>query len=189
MIDRVALGPVVAHHARDRVGHPVRQVDPGVAEADPGVGGGQQHLAASLVVVRVLDRADHRPAHHLDRPGRPDVADRVRALVGGSQLGIVRGGPLVEGQRGQRFDGVGEDIEAGAGGDHRRHGAGVVRIEDAHRRAQGAVGDPGFGVQRLVRSKMATPVVSLPVPAVVGIAISGLSGPGTGSARPIGALT
>ena len=36
---------------------------------------------------------------------------------------------------------------------------------------------------------MLTPVVSLPVPAVVGIAMSGLSGPGTGSALPIGALT
>ncbi len=40
-----------------------------------------------------------------------------------------------------------------------------------------------------VRSKMVTPVVSLPVPAVVGTAISGLSGPGTGSALPIGAFT
>jgi hypothetical protein len=40
-----------------------------------------------------------------------------------------------------------------------------------------------------VRSKMLTPVVSLPVPAVVGMAMSGLSGPGTGSALPIGALT
>ncbi len=40
-----------------------------------------------------------------------------------------------------------------------------------------------------VRSKMLTPVVSLPVPAVVGIAISGLSGPGTGKALPIGAFT
>ena len=36
---------------------------------------------------------------------------------------------------------------------------------------------------------IATPVVSLPVPAVVGIAISGFSGPGTGLPRPIGALT
>ena len=40
-----------------------------------------------------------------------------------------------------------------------------------------------------VRSKMLTPVVSLPVPAVVGMAISGLSGPGTGIALPIGGLT
>ena len=31
-----------------------------------------------------------------------------------------------------------------------------------------------------VKSKMLTPVVSLPVPAVVGIAMRGLSGPGTG---------
>ena len=40
-----------------------------------------------------------------------------------------------------------------------------------------------------VKSKMLTPVVSLPVPAVVGIAINGLSGPGTGKAFPMGALT
>ena len=40
-----------------------------------------------------------------------------------------------------------------------------------------------------VRSKMLTPVVSLPVPAVVGTAISGFSGPGTGIALPIGAFT
>ena len=40
-----------------------------------------------------------------------------------------------------------------------------------------------------VRSKMATPVVSLPVPAVVGTAMSGFTGPGTGSALPMGAFT
>ena len=38
-------------------------------------------------------------------------------------------------------------------------------------------------------SKMATPVVSEPVPAVVGIAISGRTGPGTGMPRPIGMFT
>ena len=36
------------------------------------------------------------------------------------------------------------------------------------------------------KSKMATPVVSLPVPAVVGTAINGLTGPGTGLPCPIG---
>ena len=41
----------------------------------------------------------------------------------------------------------------------------------------------------LLKSKMLTPVVSLPVPAVVGIAIKGLSGPGTGRPLPIGGLT
>ena len=39
------------------------------------------------------------------------------------------------------------------------------------------------------RSKMATPVVSLPVPAVVGTAISGARGPGTGRPSPMGAFT
>ncbi len=36
---------------------------------------------------------------------------------------------------------------------------------------------------------MATPVVSLPVPDVVGTAISGFTGPGTGKPFPTGALT
>jgi hypothetical protein len=39
------------------------------------------------------------------------------------------------------------------------------------------------------KSKIETPVVSLPVPAVVGTAMSGLSAPGTGSPRPIGGFT
>ena len=43
--------------------------------------------------------------------------------------------------------------------------------------------------RKLALSKMATPVVSLPVPAVVGMAISGFSAPGTGKPFPIGGLT
>jgi hypothetical protein len=39
------------------------------------------------------------------------------------------------------------------------------------------------------RSNTLTPVVSLPVPAVVGMAMSGLSDPGTGMPLPIGAFT
>ena len=41
----------------------------------------------------------------------------------------------------------------------------------------------------LSRSNIATPVVSLPVPEVVGIAMRGFRGPGTGSPWPMGALT
>ena len=40
-----------------------------------------------------------------------------------------------------------------------------------------------------IRSKMATPVVSLPVPAVVGTANRGFSGPGIGRPWPIGGFT
>ena len=39
------------------------------------------------------------------------------------------------------------------------------------------------------RSKMATPVVSLPVPDVVGMATNGFKGPGTGFPFPMGGLT
>jgi hypothetical protein len=47
---------------------------------------------------------------------------------------------------------------------------------------------PVFACMR-IKSKIATPVVSLPVPAVVGIATSGLTGPGTGRPFPIGGFT
>ena len=43
-IDGVAGGDEVADHPRDRIRHPVGQVDAGVAEADPGEGGRQEHL-------------------------------------------------------------------------------------------------------------------------------------------------
>ena len=39
------------------------------------------------------------------------------------------------------------------------------------------------------KSNMDTPVVSDPVPEVVGTAMCGLSGPGTGAPSPMGALT
>ena len=39
------------------------------------------------------------------------------------------------------------------------------------------------------KSNIETPVVSLPVPEVVGIANNGFKGPGTGTAFPIGAFT
>jgi hypothetical protein len=47
---------------------------------------------------------------------------------------------------------------------------------------------PVFACIRL-RSKMLTPVVSLPVPAVVGMANSGFTGPGTGRPLPMGGFT
>ena len=48
----------------DRIGHAVRQVHAGVAEADAGIGAGEQHLAARLVVARVVRRARTRYARH-----------------------------------------------------------------------------------------------------------------------------
>ena len=43
VVGGVALGPEVAHPAGDRVGVGVRDVHAGVAEAQPGEGGGQRH--------------------------------------------------------------------------------------------------------------------------------------------------
>ena len=81
-----------------------------------------------------------------------------------------------------------QDVEAARRRHRRRHRARVVGIEHPERRLEAAVGDAGLRVQpREIED--ATPVVSLPVPAVVGIAISGFSGPGTGKPLPIGGFT
>ena len=61
----VALRLEVAHHARDRIGHPVRQVHARVAEADPRVRGGQEHHATGFVVVGVLARPHEVAPDHL----------------------------------------------------------------------------------------------------------------------------
>ena len=122
------------------------QVAAGVAEADAGHRGGEQHLAAGVVVVRVVDGADDVLRHHLDGPGGPDVADRVRALVSGSQSGVGRGLPAAEGHGGVGLEAVAEDVEAGAGDDHAGERRRVVGVDDAHVRPEGAVGDAGLGL-------------------------------------------
>ena len=58
--------------------------------------------------------------------------------------------PLMVRQRREGLHRVREDVQPRAGGHQRRHGAGVVRVDDAERRAQRPVGDAGLGVQRLV---------------------------------------
>ena len=45
----------------------MRQVHAGVAEADAGVRGGQQHVGARLVVARIVDRAHQKPIDHPQR--------------------------------------------------------------------------------------------------------------------------
>ncbi|MDF3041980.1 MAG: hypothetical protein K0Q71_4686 [Thermomicrobiales bacterium] len=134
----------------DGVAHAVRQVDPGVAKPDAGVGRGQEHVAARLVIAGVGDGAGDSAGHHLHGFRGPDVRDGIGALVSGAQTGVLGSGAIVVGQRGEGLHRVGEDIQSGTGRHHRRHGAGVVRVDDAQRRAQGAVGDPGLGVQCLV---------------------------------------
>ena len=57
MIGRVSRRSVTADHTADRVAHAVGQMHAGVAETDAGVGCGQEHGAAGIVVFRILYRA------------------------------------------------------------------------------------------------------------------------------------
>jgi hypothetical protein len=50
---------------------------------------------------------------HAQRLHRPDIADRIRALVGGPQRRAIRQRPFVERHRGVRLERVAQDVEAG----------------------------------------------------------------------------
>ena len=146
VIGGVAGRTEVPDHAGDGIGHAVREVDAGVAEADAGHRGGEEHLAAGFVVAGVFDGPRKELGDHFQGPHGPDVADRVRALIGGAQDRPLGAGPFVEGNGGVGFEGVTEHVEAGGSGDGGRQSAGVVGIDDAERRPEVAVGDAGFGL-------------------------------------------
>ena len=121
-------------------------MDPGVAEADPGNRGGQQHLAAGLIVVRMLRGSDERLVDQFQRPQGPDIADRVGTLIGRALQRPGRFGTLVKGDSRVRFQRVAQDVQP-AGGRHRRgQGPRVVRIDNPQCRFQVAMRDAGLGV-------------------------------------------
>ena len=128
----------------------MRQVHPGVAEAVAREGGGQQHGGPRLDVVRVAHRTHQVACYQLDGALRPQIADRIGALVGGPQRRLRGRLACGIGQRGERLDGVAEHVQTGAGRHHRRQGTGVVRVDDAQVGLQHAMGDAGLGPHRQV---------------------------------------
>ena len=68
--------------AGNGIGHGVGQMHTGVAEADAGVRGGEQHAAAGLVIRRILVRARQALGNDAQRFERPYIADGIRPLVG-----------------------------------------------------------------------------------------------------------
>src|SRR6266545_2667644 len=118
----------------------------GVAEADAGKRRREHHLTSGFPIGRVLHGAHEVLGDHLDGPLGPDVADRIRALVSRAHFWLVRGSALVVRHGRVGLDGVAEDVEARAGGDHRRQIARVVGVDDAERWPQCAVGDARLGV-------------------------------------------
>lgn len=112
----------------------------------------------------------------------------------------------MRGRTGVALERVEEHVEAAADVDGGRAARRVLWVDDAEQRAQGAAGDARLCLERLIvedgrafrRDRSAesrrsrsedAPVVSDPVPAVVGTATRGRSVFATGMALPMGALT
>src|SRR5258708_6051796 len=118
-----------------------------ISESDASVGSGKQHLLASFIVVRILNRSNEVLRYPAQRLQRPEIADRIRALIGRSQDGPLRPRATMEGQCGEGLDRVTQDIKSTRGRHLPRHASGVVRIQYPDRRLESSMGDAGFGVQ------------------------------------------
>ena len=94
----------------------MRKVYAGVAEPDSGVRRRQNHVGAGLIVGRVLDGSHQVLGNHAQGLESPDVADRIGALIRRPHRRPLRAQAFREGQGGERFQGVAEDVEPGRGG-------------------------------------------------------------------------
>ena len=156
----------------------MRDVDARVPEADPRVVGGKRQVHARLQVETVEHGPPQVAADVLDRLLAPDVAGGVRPDVGGPVGWMVLGTGVVgrvvyDSMAWVRMSAPAAAVTSG------RRAQRVERIDDAQRGAQQAMRHARLHV--LVDDVSdRDAVVSLPVPAVVGTAINGLSGPGTG---------
>ena len=79
--------------------------------------------------------------NHLDRFGRPDVADRVCALVGRPQLRRLGRDTAVVCQRGQRLQRMAQHVQPGTRRCHLRQRPRIVGIQNTELRPQCPVGD------------------------------------------------
>jgi len=159
-----------------------------VAEGDAGEGGGVHHLVARFVVAGIVDGALQVQAQAFQRRFAADVAPGIGALAHRPQRRFAGCRAPRVGLGGIGLERVRQHIEA-AGRDYiLRQRVSDGRVDQRQRRFQTFGCDAGFTC-RASKSKMVMPVHSEPVPQVVGQAICGLSGPGTGLPAPMGALT
>ena len=84
----------------------MRQMDACIPEANPGKRCGQHHLAERLAIIRLLDHSNNVLAHHFDSLRSPDVAYRIRTLIGWPQSGGLWSVTLIVGQRLERLQSV-----------------------------------------------------------------------------------
>ena len=142
----VALGHVVTHVARHGIRHAVRQMAARVAEANTGEGRREHHLASGVLIVGVVGGPDQVVGDHLDGARRPDVADRIGALIRGTEAWVLRRVALAEGQGGVGLEAVAEHVEPTARDDHPGKGPCVIRVDETHDGPQRAVRNSGLGL-------------------------------------------
>ena len=148
MVVGVSGRPVGARAACDRIRARVRDVHAGRAEPDARHRRGEHHRPARLDVARVRDGAAQEAAAVLQRLGRPDVGDRVGALVWRALVRRRRPRTLAVGTRQVGLGGVADHVDASRRDHLRGGGAGQLGVDDRLRRAQVPVRDPGLDAQR-----------------------------------------
>ena len=121
-------------------------MNPAVAEANAGIGCGQQYLSAGFIVGRILNHPNQMPGDHLNGLRGPDVGDGVGSLIGRAHLGMLGCRSLVIGQSGHGFQRMGELVQSGAGGNHLGKRSGIIGVYEAFYRPQRAVRNTGFGL-------------------------------------------
>jgi len=151
----------------------MRDVHARAAESEPRKRRSEHELVARLLVARVAHGADQILSTETDGGEAADVVVRGRALVGRPLARMGRPRPA----------GIREAATTPPGK--------VSVVVGSTIASEGlSMGDamPVFSPTDF-RSTIAMPVVSLPVPHVLGQAMCGLSRPGIGFALPMGALT
>ena len=118
----------------------MRQVHAGVAEADARERRREHHPLAGVEVVGLLDDPPEPAAQEPERLGRPDVADRVGAVVGRPADGAAGARTLVERPSGVRLERMAQDVHAARDGHAPGQARGQQRIDDREARAAGPGG-------------------------------------------------
>src|SRR6516162_9315601 len=106
MIGRVAWRAIMPNHARDGVGHPMRQVYARVSKSNSRVRRGEHHVSASLVIPWICHGATQIGS---DRPKcfhAPQIADWIQTLIRRAQAGPLGCDALLKRNSSVGFDGV-----------------------------------------------------------------------------------
>jgi len=95
-------------------------VNPSVSKANAGISGRQQHLRVGVLVILVPHRAGQVVNTHLEGSHRPDVTNRVAALVRRPEDGVSGPrGPLIVWNSGIGLKGVTTAKELETDGEHK----------------------------------------------------------------------